>query len=204
MNDNLDLAPHPPETSHAHRLVHVAEGAIISVASALSMALFRYFKKKRNSCIANLIALASTSKLEVVALCVQEGYGFRLDPTTFFYNESLQIRASMKILPTPPLSNTRYTVFLESACSHCHVEKAKMKKNSVFSPGPFKLTVVSVDPGSILRRGFFSSLLFSRFLPPFPFLSLSHCFFVFVFPFSPLNFFLVSPLYQGGCYEHKG
>ena len=28
--------------------------------------------------------------------------------------------------------------------------------------------------------------------------------FVFVFSFSPLNFFLVSPLYQRGCYEHKG
>ena len=47
-----------------------------------------------------------------------------------------------------------------------------------------------------------SSLLFSWFLPPFPLLSLSHCF-CFCFFFLALNFFLVSPLYQGGCYEHK-
>ena len=39
--------------------------------------------------------------------------------------------------------------------------------------------------------------------PDFPLLFLSHCFFLFCF-FSHLNFFLVSPLYQGGCYEHKG
>ena len=47
-----------------------------------------------------------------------------------------------------------------------------------------------------------SSLHFILLLPPFPLLYLSHCFGV--FSFSPLNFFLVSPLYQGGCYEHKG
>ena len=47
-----------------------------------------------------------------------------------------------------------------------------------------------------------SSLLFSGFLPPFPLLSLSHCL-CFCFVFLALKY-LVSPLYQGGCYEHKG
>ena len=45
-------------------------------------------------------------------------------------------------------------------------------------------------------------------VPPFPnffLLFLSSLFLIiFVFSFSPLNFFLVLPLYQGGCYEHKG
>ena len=47
-------------------------------------------------------------------------------------------------------------------------------------------------------------ILFSWLLPPFPLLSLSHCFCFCFFSFSPLNFFLVSTLCQGGCYEHKG
>ena len=55
----------------------------------------------------------------------------------------------------------------------------------------------------------FLLLLFLSFLPFFYFpdfflLFLSSLFHVFVFSFSPLNFFLVLPLYQGGCYEHKG
>ena len=53
----------------------------------------------------------------------------------------------------------------------------------------------------------FSFSLSSLYFPDFFLLFLSSLFlilFVFVFSFSPLNFFLVSPLYQGGCYEHKG
>ena len=54
---------------------------------------------------------------------------------------------------------------------------------------------------------FFLSFLPLFYFPEFFLLFLSSLFlifFAFVFSFSPLNFFLVSPLYQGGCYEHKG
>ena len=54
---------------------------------------------------------------------------------------------------------------------------------------------------------FFLSFLPLFYFPDFFLLFLSSLFlilFAFVFSFSPLNFFLVSPLYQGGCYEHKG
>ena len=58
----------------------------------------------------------------------------------------------------------------------------------------------------------FLLLFILSFLPLFSFLdffplflsSLFLILFVFVFVFLPLNFFHVSPLYQGGCYEHKG
>ena len=49
LNINSDLVSCPPATNCSHCLVHVAEGAIILVASALSMVLFQYFKKKGNS-----------------------------------------------------------------------------------------------------------------------------------------------------------
>ena len=45
---------------------------------------------------------------------------------------------------------------------------------------------------------YFIFLISSSFSSP-----LSFSLFLF-FSFSPLNFFLVSPHYQGGCYEHKG
>ena len=52
---------------------------------------------------------------------------------------------------------------------------------------------------------FFLSFLPLFYFPDFFLLFLSSLFLIlFVFSFSPLNFFLVSPLYQGGCYEHKG
>ena len=64
---------------------------------------------------------------------------------------------------------------------------------------------------SLLLVSPFLLLFFLSFLPLFYFhdffllflSSFSHSF-CFCFSFSPLNFFLVSPLYQGGCYEHKG
>ena len=55
---------------------------------------------------------------------------------------------------------------------------------------------------------YFLSAAFLFLVPPFPnffLLFISSLFLIlFVFSFSPLNFFLVLPLYQGGCYEHKG
>ena len=51
---------------------------------------------------------------------------------------------------------------------------------------------------SSLSSLYFILLISSSFSPP---LSFSLFFF---FPFSHLNFFLVSLLCQGGCYEHKG
>ena len=45
---------------------------------------------------------AFTSKQEAIALRMHEGCGLYLTRPHFFYHESLQIRASTKILPTPP------------------------------------------------------------------------------------------------------
>ena len=74
----------------------------------------------------------------------------------------------------------------------------------LFFPIHFLSFLLLVSPFLLL---FFLSFLPLFYFPDFFFLFLSSLFlipFAFVFSFSPLNFFLVSPLYQGGCYEHKG
>ena len=72
-----------------------------------------------------------------------------------------------------------------------------------YFPIPFLSILLLVSPFLLLFFLFFLPLFY---FPDFFLLFLSSLFlilFVFSFSFSPLNFFLVSPLYQGGCYEHN-
>ena len=91
-------------------------------------------------------------------------------------------------------------------------DKRKWKKNIPFSPAflpSFFLLFFSHSFSFFFCTFFplfcyFSFSLSSLYFPDFSLLINFLILFVIVFSFSPLNFFLVSPLYQGGCYEHKG
>ena len=71
---------------------------------------------------------------------------------------------------------------------------------SIFSP----LFFLFFFPFLLPLSATFLSLFPPFYSPDFFLLFPSSLFLIVFFSFSPLNFFLVSPLYQGGCYEHKG
>ena len=69
----------------------------------------------------------------------------------------------------------------------------------LFSPPIFFVFFFISSPFCFFSFSLFSLYFILLISSSFPLLSLS-----LFFPLSPLNFFLVSPLCQGGCFEHKG
>ena len=133
--------------------------------------------------------------------CVRSsvGPGFDSVESFFFFFFSLFF------FPSPSYSSTCISFFRPPLISSSPFPLPSFLFSFYYSfPIRFLSFLLLVSPFLLL---FFLSFLPLFYFPDFFLLFLSSLFlilFAFVFSFSPLNFFLVSPFYQGGCYEHKG